>query len=92
METKTNSLALGPTYTVYLYDKATGRVVHTHHQMTMKSGPRPNRDAVEQDALKGAARRHPNVGDLGIVHVENSRTDALFRVNVSTQALEQLDR
>jgi len=92
MESKMNPMALGPTYSVVLYDLATGRIVHTHHQMTLREGPPPDKNAVQNDALREAARHHSKVSELGILHVPDCKTDAVHRVNVGSRTLEELDK
>jgi hypothetical protein len=88
--TKDNSLVLGPTHSVFLYEPATGRVVHTHHQMTLKGATAPDRQELESDAVKAASRHHATAATLGALHIEGVNANIAYSVDVQKRALVEL--
>jgi hypothetical protein len=72
--------------TVIVYERKTGRVVHTHQFVHLGKGERPSKAVMEQQALKFVG----STGDgLDVLHQGDvpMKSNSLYRVDLRTKAL-----
>lgn len=77
--------------TVIVYERKTGRVVHTHQFVHLGKGEPPSKAIMEQQALKFVG----STGDgLDVLHQGDVpiKTNSLYRVDLKTKALVESAR
>lgn len=74
---------------VVIYDSETGAIRHTHRVFTWKGGEHPSPEELERDAMEGAARDHPDLGNVEMLRVDPTtiEPDALLSVDVEARAI-----
>ncbi|MGH7784273.1 MAG: hypothetical protein ACREO5_10585 [Candidatus Binatia bacterium] len=90
MELSEDTLPLGSTHIVVLYDPCSGQIAHRHDQMTLKDTAAPDKKVLEKEALEIASRYHPNAAQLAILHTESLHPERLYRVDVQKRVLVEM--
>jgi hypothetical protein len=80
--------------TCVIFDPATGRIVHTHHVVTLPGGSSASPEEVEQRAWERAAAAGHDPSQLRAIHVDSEQLNrsASYRVDVTTLQLIEIER
>jgi hypothetical protein len=74
---------------VFIYDRATGRVVHTHQHFVVKGERHPDAKTLEAEALQEIAQRIPDLSHLAVLQVDPTTldTEAFYKVDTHQKLL-----
>jgi hypothetical protein len=75
---------------VFIFDARTGRIVHSHHVVTMKGGVHPDQKTIERDAQEQLTYAQPALRlETAILHVDPAtiKPRTLYNVDVSKLVL-----
>jgi hypothetical protein len=80
--------------TCLIFDPANGRILHTHHVVTLPGALPVSREEVERRAWKRAADAGLDPSRLAAIHVDSERLNrsASYRVDVPTMNLVAIER
>jgi hypothetical protein len=80
--------------TCVIFDPATGRIVHTHHVVTLPGATSASPEEVEQRAWQRASAAGHDPSALRAIHVDSEQLNrsASYRVDVTTLKLIAIER
>jgi hypothetical protein len=80
--------------TCVIFDPETGRIVHTHHVVTLPGAIPVSREEVERRAWERAAGAGNDPSRLRAIHVDSEQLNrsASYRVDVTTMSLVAIER
>lgn len=79
--------------TVIVFDRKTGRIVHTHHFVHLGTGAPPSKAAMEQKALRSAGASASTHDNLDVLHLSAPlKENSLHCVDLNTKNLIEVSQ